>query len=530
MREALRTLRGVVRSLRIYYGDRGRRAAMDRLYAELRAARRSRVRHRRACRRPRRGVPPARRARRRRRAAARAGEDAAPALRARPRRDDRAGRGGARRRHDFDCSSISTIRPSRPPRRPSSAPPTARRAGRARPGRAASAVPVTTLDALIARHGTPAFVKIDVEGFEAEVLAGLTQADPGAVVRVHHDPARRRARLPRALSRRSGYVRFNAALGESQTLVHAELAGRRRDRRVARRTADRGEFRRHLCATCVERGGHRLAFCVAAAARRVDCGARGGRSRGRRRQCERADAVRRDGQRLPQARFAGACAASRSRRCIRPTWAPSWSTAGRRISATATWRSDPAYKFEPRRVTIYETAGVAAGRAHVRRPSGARTTCRCGSATGSRTACTCCSCGRASRSAPRKCSCSIRPTAIGARARCRRRICAGAPTARRSWSGRSRWRGGRWSTSARSCSIRRRGAFRLDFVRGGAVTVRLDDARPGAHRARRRPRAVDLPAQPFAALRSMFVTEVNNDVAHIGWREQGRAELDARSR
>jgi hypothetical protein len=27
--------------------------------------------------------------------------------------------------------------------------------------------------------------------------------------------------------------------------------------------------------------------------------------------------------------------------------------------------------------------------------------------------------------------------------------------------------------------------------------------------------------QPFAALRSMFVTEVNNDVAHIGWRQKG---------
>lgn len=34
-------------------------------------------------------------------------------------------------------------------------------------------VDVVTLDDLVARHGTPAFCKIDVEGFEVDVLAGL---------------------------------------------------------------------------------------------------------------------------------------------------------------------------------------------------------------------------------------------------------------------------------------------------------------------------------------------------------------------
>lgn len=39
-------------------------------------------------------------------------------------------------------------------------------------------VPTTTLDALIAEHGTPSFCKIDVEGFEEQVLAGLSAPIP----------------------------------------------------------------------------------------------------------------------------------------------------------------------------------------------------------------------------------------------------------------------------------------------------------------------------------------------------------------
>jgi FkbM family methyltransferase len=39
-------------------------------------------------------------------------------------------------------------------------------------------VPIITMDSLIAKYGTPRFCKIDVEGFELEVLKGLNQSIP----------------------------------------------------------------------------------------------------------------------------------------------------------------------------------------------------------------------------------------------------------------------------------------------------------------------------------------------------------------
>ena len=76
-----------------------------------------------------------------------------------------------------------------------------------------------TLDALVSRHGMPAFIKIDVEGFEPEVLAGLSWPSPGLSFEFT-------TIMPEAAKRcvarcvELGYGRFNAMLGESLAFVH----------------------------------------------------------------------------------------------------------------------------------------------------------------------------------------------------------------------------------------------------------------------------------------------------------------------
>lgn len=85
-------------------------------------------------------------------------------------------------------------------------------------------VPAVTLDGMIAAHGMPAFAKIDVEGFELEVLKGLSQPLPALsfeFTTIQRDVAE--ACVHRLME--LGPYRFNVALGESQELSFPATIG-----------------------------------------------------------------------------------------------------------------------------------------------------------------------------------------------------------------------------------------------------------------------------------------------------------------
>jgi FkbM family methyltransferase len=86
-------------------------------------------------------------------------------------------------------------------------------------------VDVTTLDALIEAHGVPRFCKIDVEGFEEAVLAGLSQPLPCLSFEfISETPDRTQGCLDRLEA--LGTYRYNVALGEARHLEFGDWCGR----------------------------------------------------------------------------------------------------------------------------------------------------------------------------------------------------------------------------------------------------------------------------------------------------------------
>ncbi|MEU8424121.1 FkbM family methyltransferase [Micromonospora sp. NPDC048835] len=79
-------------------------------------------------------------------------------------------------------------------------------------------VPVVTVDALIETYGVPTFTKIDVEGFEDEVLAGLSRPLPALSFEF---TTIARAVAHRCLDRLTalGFAGFDVALGDDKSMT-----------------------------------------------------------------------------------------------------------------------------------------------------------------------------------------------------------------------------------------------------------------------------------------------------------------------
>jgi FkbM family methyltransferase len=78
--------------------------------------------------------------------------------------------------------------------------------------------PQITLDALIAAHGLPTFIKIDIEGYELEALKGLSRPVPALSFEFTTIQRAIAAQCIERLTALAPYA-FNLALGESQHLT-----------------------------------------------------------------------------------------------------------------------------------------------------------------------------------------------------------------------------------------------------------------------------------------------------------------------
>ena len=88
-------------------------------------------------------------------------------------------------------------------------------------------VPVTTLDELIGRFGVPAFCKIDVEGYDVQVLEGLSQPLP-ALSFEYVPPALDLALACLERVDRLGSYEYNWSLGDSMRLEWPDWVSRER--------------------------------------------------------------------------------------------------------------------------------------------------------------------------------------------------------------------------------------------------------------------------------------------------------------
>ena len=216
---------------------------------------------------------------------------------------------------------------------------------------------MTTLDALIARHGAPALHQDRRRGLRGRGAGRLVVAGPGAVVRIHHHPARCCAGLHRRAARRSAIAASAPRSAKASLSSHERKFDGVRDRRLARGPAGGSQFRGHLCdAGLTARHGSRCSRRRRLPRARI--AARGRADRSRSGQCQRADAVRGKRQRLSPASlsaevrqftivaehpaYAGTIVADRS--------APDF--------RNCDMSGDPVFKAEPRRVTLYETGDL----------------------------------------------------------------------------------------------------------------------------------------------------------------------------